>query len=451
MTDQSQLRQMGLFESRVPRYTSYPTAPVFSDRVGAPAVEGWLAAIPGDSAVSLYVHVPFCRRLCWFCACRTQGTASSHPVQAYVDTLLAELRLLARKLPERLRLSRLHWGGGTPTLLSAQQIARLSAAIARTFDFAPGYEFSVEIDPNEIDDARLDALAAAGLTRASVGVQDFDPLIQKAIGRSQSFETTAASVEGLRARGVSGLNIDLLYGLPFQTVPRIGAGAEKVLSLRPDRLALYGYAHVPWVARRQALIPVEALPAPEERLVLAEAAARILTGAGYQAIGIDHFGLPHDALTRAASEGRLKRNFQGYTDDAAEVLIGLGASAISRFPQGYAQNAAATAAYQSAVRGGKLAVSRGHAFAGDDLLRGRIIEALMCDFSADLAGIAARCGVPGLQARSLARGLDAAYPGATQMRGSVLHVLPEARAAVRLIARHFDAYAAEKAGYSPAV
>jgi oxygen-independent coproporphyrinogen-3 oxidase len=451
MTDQSQLRQMGLFDARVPRYASYPTAPTFSDRVGAAQMSQWLTAVPKGSAVSLYVHVPFCRRLCWFCASRTQGTASGQPVQAYVDSLLAEVRLVARHLPDGLRLSRLHWGGGTPTLLSPSQIARLADAIDKVLPFDAGHEFSVEIDPNEIDDARLDALAAAGMTRASVGVQDFDPLIQTAIGRNQSFEITQGAVEGLRARGIGGLDMDLLYGLPFQTVERIEAGTRQVLSLRPDRLALYGYAHVPSVARRQAMIPVEALPDPESRLVLAEAAARLLSAAGYQPIGIDHFGLPQDALTRAAVEKRLRRNFQGYTDDAAPVLIGLGASAISRFPQGYAQNAAATAAYQGAVRGNRLAVTRGHAFQGDDVLRGRIIEALMCDFSADLGAIAERCGVPGQQARALARGLDSAFPGATRMHGSTLTITPEARVAVRLIARHFDAFAATKAGYSAAI
>src|SRR6056297_3024751 len=275
MMDVSQLARLGLFDARVPRYTSYPTAPHFSDSVGAEGFSSWIRAIPQGASLSLYVHIPFCRRLCWFCACRTQGTSSGAPVAAYVETVKAELALLGQTLPPRVTLSHLHWGGGTPTLLDPATIRDLAATIFATVPMAEGGEFSVEIDPNEIDDARLDALAEAGMTRASIGVQDFNPDIQSVIGRVQGFDVTKRTVDGLRRRGIDSLNVDILYGLPLQSRTHISDSVQRVLSLTPDRIALYGYAHVPWMARRQAMIPTDLLPRPEERLALFETAARL--------------------------------------------------------------------------------------------------------------------------------------------------------------------------------
>ncbi|MFN6980193.1 MAG: oxygen-independent coproporphyrinogen III oxidase, partial [Gemmobacter sp.] len=335
-------------------------------------------------------HVPFCRRLCWFCACRTQGTQTDAPVRAYVETLVAELHLLARHLPPGVTLSRVHWGGGTPTLLPPEAMTALATAVFDVLPRGPGAEFSVEIDPNEIDADRLDALAAAGMTRASIGVQDFDPEIQTAIGREQSYEVTRDVAAAIRARGVQSLNADILFGLPHQTPARIADSVHKLLSLAPDRVALYGYAHVPWMSRRQQLIPSDAIPSPAERLGLFGIARQMFAHAGYAEIGIDHFALPDDGLARAQRAGTLRRNFQGYTDDTAPVLIGLGASSISRFPQGYAQNLAGTGDYTRAVREGRFATHRGHAFGGEDLLRGRIIEALMCDFAVRRAELESR-------------------------------------------------------------
>ncbi|HLQ19932.1 MAG TPA: oxygen-independent coproporphyrinogen III oxidase, partial [Tabrizicola sp.] len=380
MTHDPQLARLGLFDARVPRYTSYPTAPHFGSGIGPSDFARWIEAIPQGSAVSLYIHVPFCRRLCWFCACRTQGTTSDEPVVAYVETLKAELQLLRAHLPRGVRLSRLHWGGGTPTLLSAPQMSSLADAIFDVVPLADDGEFSVEIDPNEIDDARLDALAASGMNRASIGVQDFDPLIQKAIGREQSYQLTRDVAERIRARGVASLNADILYGLPFQTGPRISDSVQKLLTLSPDRVALYGYAHVPWMSRRQQMIPSDAMPTPEERLSLFETARQLFLWDGYVEVGIDHFAKPEDGMAKALKAGTLRRNFQGYTDDTAPVLIGIGASSISRFPQGFAQNASGTATHTKAIREGQFSTHRGHAFAGEDQLRARIIEALMCDF-----------------------------------------------------------------------
>jgi len=451
MDETSQLARMGLFDARVPRYTSYPTAPHFAGGVTGDLFADWIRAIPPGSEISLYVHVPFCRRLCWFCACRTQGTQSDAPVRAYVEVLKAEIALLGGLLPEGVRLSRLHWGGGTPTLMTPDLIAGLAAALARAVPFGPDAEFSVEIDPGEIDDARLDALADAGMNRASIGVQDFDPDIQRIIGREQSYEITRAAVEGIRARGVRSLNADILYGLPDQSRARIADSVQKLLSLSPDRVALYGYAHVPWMARRQMMIPSDTLPTPQERLTLFNVARELFVWDGYREIGIDHFARESDGLATAQAAGRLRRNFQGYTDDTSEVLIGLGASAISRLPQGYAQNAPATSAYTRAVREGRFATGRGHVFSDEDRLRGRLIEALMCDFRIDAAEIVARFGVAPERLMAMFAATERAFPGMVEVSAGGLAISERGRPLTRMIARTFDAYDLSKAGHSSAI
>ena len=450
MTDHTQLARFGLFAARVPRYTSYPTAPQFEGGVDAARFTDWIEAIPQGTAISLYLHVPFCRRLCWFCACRTQGTSSDAPVVAYVKTLRAELALLARHLPRGVRLSRLHWGGGTPTLIAPGLMRDLAGAVLAVAPLAEGAEFSVEIDPGEIDEARLDALVGAGMNRASIGVQDFDPEIQRTIGREQSFALTRDVVDMIRSRGVTSLNADILFGLPHQTGPRIADSVQKLLSFSPDRVALYGYAHVPWMSRRQQMIPSDGMPTPQERLGLFEVARDLFVADGYQEIGIDHFAKPADGLAVAAGEGRLRRNFQGYTDDSAPVLVGIGASSISLFPQGYAQNAAGTADHVKAVRAGRFSTHRGHEFAGQDCLRGRIIEALMCDFRVSRAELAGY-GVARAEVDAMLTRVAEAFRGVVVLDDLALIILPEGRPLARMIARGFDAYDQTKAQHSAAI
>ncbi|MDP5366113.1 MAG: oxygen-independent coproporphyrinogen III oxidase [Paracoccaceae bacterium] len=451
MMVKKQLAKLGLFDAKVPRYTSYPTAPHFSNAVSEDNYTSWIKEIAPGSDISLYLHVPFCRRLCWFCACRTQGTQSDAPVAAYLETLKAELTLLKRILPEGVRLSRLHWGGGTPTLMSAAMMSDLAGAVFDVAPMAPQGEFSVEIDPNEIDDARLDALAAAGMNRASIGVQDFDEAIQQTIGRIQGYDITRDAVLAIRARGVTSLNADILFGLPDQSRARITESVQKLLSLNPDRVALYGYAHVPWMAKRQQMIPSDALPTPEERLELFETARKLFLWDGYAEIGIDHFATQTDGLTVAQKAGKLRRNFQGYTDDPADVLIGVGASSISRFPQGYAQNAPATGAHTAAIRDGRFSVSKGHVFTPDDKLRGRMIEALMCDFKVDSHELQDRFNVSEAHVTSLFGKVMTDFPGMLTLDSGVLGVPVAARPLTRMIARSFDAYDMSKAGHSSAI
>ena len=451
MTTLPQLRRLGLFDARVPRYTSYPTAPHFKGGVGPAETATWIRAIPEGGKVSVYLHIPFCRRLCWFCACRTQGTATAAPVAAYVTTLRREIALIRDLLPRGVSIEHLHWGGGTPTLLSPDLIEELADSIRDMAPFADQAVFSVEIDPNEVDQPRIDALARAGMTRASIGVQDFDQEIQQTIGRPQSYETTKAAADMLRAAGINSLNVDILYGLPHQTHARISESVQLLLSLSPDRVALFGYAHVPWMAKRQTMIPTDALPTPEQRLALYETARQLFLWDGYVEIGIDHFARPGDTLDIARRTGRMRRNFQGYTEDSSDTLIGLGASAISRYPQGYAQNDASTSGYQGQVREGRLAIHRGHAFSAEDLLRGRIIEVLMCDFAVDLAAVAHELGVDVQRARALATGLDTAFPGMLTLDGDRIAIRPEGRPLTRMIARHFDGYEMAQTGHSSAI
>ena len=451
MTIESQLTRLGLFDARVPRYTSYPTAPHFAGGVGPETFVQWIQAIPANSEISLYLHVPFCRRLCWFCACRTQGTSSDAPVLAYVKVLKAEIALLKRHLAPGVKLSRLHWGGGTPTLLPADSMRDLAATVFDAVPMAEGAEFSVEIDPNEIDAARLDALAASGMNRASIGVQDFDPEIQKTIGREQSYELTREVADMIRDRGIGSLNADILYGLPFQTNARIADSVQKLLTLNPDRVALYGYAHVPWMSRRQQMIPSDAMPTPQERLALFETARNLFVWDGYDEIGIDHFARPEDGMAKATRAGTLRRNFQGYTDDAAPVLVGLGASSISRFPQGFAQNASGTADHTRAIREGHFSTHRGHAFTPDDLLRARIIEALMCDFKVSREEILSHHAVTPEALQAMFKAAADQFGDMVTLDASGLAIPPHARPLTRMVARAFDAYDQSKAKHSAAI
>ncbi|MEO9826307.1 MAG: oxygen-independent coproporphyrinogen III oxidase [Paracoccaceae bacterium] len=450
MKDISRLKDLGLFAARVPRYTSYPTAPVFSPNVGNKFQSRSLAALDPTKPVSVYIHIPFCERLCWFCACRTQGTQTLSPVENYIETIEHELEFLLGILPDGLRMGRLHWGGGTPTILPPRLIHRLSKAIKAVIPPADSFEFSVEIDPTLVDAEKIQALASQGMNRASIGIQDFDPEVQAAIGREQPFEVTKACVSELRAAGINSLNTDLVYGLPHQTEARLADTIEKVLTLRPDRVALFGYAHVPWVAKRQKLIDEAVLPDDLARYTLAELASAHFQSAGLARIGIDHFAVQGDELQTAAKYGRLRRNFQGYTADDCSTLIGLGASSISRLPEGYVQNAAATPAYTQRISDDHLAGTRGHILSNEDNMRASAIEMLMCNFQLDRAKLQSEFG-------TLTHGLDSVLAGIAECYGDLVslteHTLtihPDGHALTRIIASAFDAYVPEGVRYSQA-
>ncbi|MDH3581618.1 MAG: oxygen-independent coproporphyrinogen III oxidase [Hyphomicrobiales bacterium] len=439
-----------LIGKRAPRYTSYPTAPIFTPNVGQTFQQSCIKAIDADAPLSLYVHIPFCERLCWFCACRTQGTQTLAPVRRYVDILGAELALIRKHLPEGARFAHLHWGGGTPTILPPELINRLADEIKSVIPPTDDAEFSVEIDPTLVDADKIAALRRAGFNRASIGIQDFSPVVQGAIGRNQSYAATKRAIDMIRDAGVHSLNVDLVYGLPHQTQESIAASIEQVNTLDPDRVALFGYAHVPWMAKRQKLIDEAVLPDDVKRRELFQVAADLLQEAGLCAIGIDHFAKPEDALSVCNKNGRLRRNFQGYTDDDCQTLIGLGASSISRFPQGYVQNSSATGAYTGKIEAGELPGFRGHVLTKDDALRGRAIEMLMCDFAIDFEGLRSEIGPDADQLKPLHCAVADRFPNHVSLDAERLTIQPCHRAFTRVIAAMYDAYKAAEATYSQA-
>lgn len=433
-----------LLAARVPRYTSYPTAPHFNAGVTQREFLRWIAALPRGKPISLYVHIPFCDSLCWFCGCQLSVVNAYAPVAAYVDVLLREIDIVAQAADARLTVSHLHFGGGSPTILSPMDFARVTGCIRERFDVAPDAEFAVEIDPRGFSQEMVDALAQAGVTRASVGVQDVNPLVQRAVNRWQPIEVTREAVARLRDAGIARLNFDLMYGLPHQTTKDVRRTVEEILALEPQRVAAFGYAHVPDLKRHQQLINSAHLPAAAERLRQYETAGSLLTAHGYRQIGLDHFAQHADSLALALSRGKLRRNFQGYTADEADTLIGLGASAISSMPQGYAQNASAVRDYRARVLASRPATVRGRVLSADDRVRRAVIERLMCDLAVDLDEISSRYGRDADMFAADLQGLGLLEAqGLVKVDGRRLRIPAAMRVAVRLVASKFDTYLPE--------
>ena len=431
-------------QRRVPRYTSYPMAPHFGPAVDAAVSAGWLSALAPDHVLSLYVHIPYCNELCWYCGCHAKATRRYRPIARYLDTLRQEIDIVADLLPGRLAVGHVAWGGGTPSMVRADDLADVMDRLRDRFDLLAQAEIAMEIDPRVVEPA---GLADAGINRVSLGVQSFDERVQRAINRVQSFDETADVAQALRASGIARVNLDLMYGLPHQTPESCRDTARQAATLRPDRFAVFGYAHLPSMLKHQRLIDEAALPDEEGRMTQSDAIAEALTECGYVPIGLDHFALPHDPMAIALAEGRLRRNFQGYTDDPADALIGFGASAIGALPQGYVQNAVPIAAYAGAVADGRPATVRGIALSGDDTLRRHVIETLMCTFAVDLGAAARRYGrEPTLFAQDLAALHELANDGIVSIDGWTVTVDPEHQVLVRTVAAAFDAYLDPTAG-----
>ncbi|WP_265569448.1 oxygen-independent coproporphyrinogen III oxidase [Sphingomicrobium nitratireducens] len=375
-----------LLARAVPRYTSYPTAAEFTDAVGGKAQADGLAAVGEHEPLSLYLHIPFCEKICFYCGCNTGAANRRARLAAYLDRLGEEIDLVAARLEGRGRVVRVAFGGGSPNAVRPADFDRLST---RLLDALGGDKasWSVEIDPRNFTAEFAAALARAGVRRASLGVQTFDPEIQRAIGREQSFETVARAVHLLRDAGVDSLNFDLMYGLPGQDETLLARSIEQALALAPDRMAIFGYAHVPDLIPRQRRIDGNALARPGERFAMAEAARAIMVGQGWQAVGFDHFALPADPLAEAARMGRLRRNFQGYTDDPCDTLIGMGASSISRFANALVQNEKNNGRWAMRVASGMLPATRGVTLGPLERLRGRAIERFLCDGAVKIAAL----------------------------------------------------------------
>lgn len=363
----------------VPRYTSYPTAPHF---IKGPAQEWYaeqLSSIPDGSDISLYIHVPFCPKLCWFCGCHTRIVNKYTAVEEYIRLLFTELdRILPYVSGRGIKISHLHFGGGSPTILKAADFRKLIKKINNHFDWVGGAEIAIEIDPRNVDAVKIRSYAEIGVNRVSLGIQDFDEQVMEAVNRPQSYDLDKQIVGLCRDNGIDRINLDLMYGLPFQTQDTMKKCAELALSLQPDRIALFGYAHVPWLKKHMRLMNEDHLPTAAQRVDLFEDCAQIIEDAGYLSIGIDHFASDTDGLSVALRNHKLRRNFQGYTDDCAKYLIGLGASAISHFNGTYSQNATFIPQYRDQVAGGNFAVEKYCVLTDIDKLHAAIISEMMC-------------------------------------------------------------------------
>jgi oxygen-independent coproporphyrinogen-3 oxidase len=436
-----QLEDLKRFVIDVPRYTSYPTAAEFSTEVDAELHGRQLRAHRGGP-VSLYVHLPFCAELCHFCGCHALIARTPERIERYVRALDAESALVAGLLGQGRQVAELHFGGGSPSLLDADAFESVMNGLRSRFLFEPDAALSLEADPRTTDAGKLARYRSLGIHRLSFGFQDLDAGVQRAIGRNQSAAVSRAAFETARGLGFSGINVDLCYGLPAQNRATFADTIQTVVSLRPDRIALFGYAHVPWLKPRQRLIDAAALPRTDLRLQLVSDAHARLAAAGYVPIGFDHFALPEDPLARAAAGGTLHRNFQGYTTTRTDTLIGLGLSAISELPGAYAQNARSLRDYYAAVDAGRLPTERGVLRSAEDRLRGDLIRRLMCEFRLNVPAVEAQyqLSFPERFADELAALRALEDEGLVSVARDTIELTPLGRLFVRNVAVVFDAH-----------
>ena len=424
----------------LPRYTSYPTSLSFVETPDDSRTREWLAATSAAQAISAYVHVPFCRRLCWYCGCHTTVAHDYERIETYFGKLTREVDLWADAIGDHAGLDHLHFGGGSPNALSPEDFLALTRQITGRFGLRPGAEVAAELDPGMLTGGFIDASGEAGVTRISLGVQTFDPVVQRKVNRIQPFEMVADAVDHIRRVGVGGLNFDLMYGLPAQTPENVAESVRLAVTLRPDRVAVFGYAHVPWMKKHQVMIKDADLADIHGRWEQAEAADEALRAAGYVRIGLDHYALPDDALARASARGELRRNFQGYTDDPAPVLVPIGPSSIGRFTQGFVGNLIATDQWGAAVEQGRLPVSRMLAITPQDELRAAVIERLMCDLTVDVGAICLASGFPvDTLDGCVEAAADLAADGFCRVDGRTVTIPGEAYRLMRVVAACFDA------------
>lgn len=380
--------------------------------------------------------------MCWYCGCHTTITRQDAPILDYLAALREEIRMVAKFAPQQLGVSAVHFGGGTPTIIAPAEFLALMDLLRSNFDFTDTAAIAIEIDPRTLTAEMAATLGASGIGRASLGVQSFDPIVQKAVNRIQTPEQTAAAVVDLRRAGVAEINFDLIYGLPHQTSRSCIETANIASTMRPDRFAVFGYAHLPSFKKHQRMIDEAALPGSAARFEQAAAIAGTLVAAGYQQVGLDHFALPGDDLVLMQKAGRLRRNFQGYTTDTCETLIGLGASAIGRVGEGYVQNEVASGVYSQRIASGHLATAKGYRLTAEDGVRAAIIERLMCDFAADIPALCAARGFDA--ARILDRAADRLKPlvqdGVIDISDGFIRVRQGHRFVIRAVAAAFDAY-----------
>ncbi|MGF1455964.1 MAG: oxygen-independent coproporphyrinogen III oxidase [Alphaproteobacteria bacterium] len=420
----------------LPRYTSYPTAPHFTGDVTDAVYGDWLGALTPEAPLSVYLHLPFCAQMCWYCGCHTKITRRIEPVERYGEALVREVDLVADRLTQAMPISHLHWGGGTPTMLPLDHFARVMERIRTRFAVRDDAELAVEADPRTVTPELARGLAAQGINRMSFGIQDFDPRVQAAINRVQCAGLVSRAVGLLQDVGIKHISFDLIYGLPHQTLDSLRRTVDQAVAMGPDRLSVFGYAHVPWMKTHQKMIDTDRLADAEGRLEQVETIAAALEAHGYVRVGLDHFAKAGDSMAAALAQGDLQRNFQGYTTDQAQGLIGFGASAIGTLPQGYSQNAPDLGGYERAISEGRLATVRGRALTPDDRTRRAVIERLMCDMAVDLDTIDGAAGLA-----PVLRSFDPMVrAGLAEVTGHRVRLNERARPVMRWAAARFDAY-----------
>jgi len=424
-----------------PRYTSYPTAPHFKDGFSeTDVISAHRRTVAAAAPLGLYMHLPFCRSLCTYCACHRKITQSRETIARYLTYLRNELALVGSWVGRPVQ--RIHWGGGTPTYLSADEVRHLMHAIRQEFDVLPNARLNIEADPRELSGSYMDTLADVGFRRVSFGVQAFDVAVQEAIGRVQSPALVGQAVKDARAAGFNRINFDLIYGLPHQTLATVDQTLEHVARMSPDSLSVFGYAHVPWMMKNQRLIPSDALPGPEERVALFLRLANGLQDAGYVPIGMDHFAKPGHPLVRGLQRGTIHRNFQGYTLHPSMEVLGFGVSAISQFPDAYSQQVKGFRSYYGALDEGRLPIARGLRLTREDRRRRHVINQLMCQMRIDKANIQPVLREPFDVhfADALEQLKPMAIDGLVQLNEHTIDVTPVGRVLIRSVAAAFDAY-----------
>jgi oxygen-independent coproporphyrinogen-3 oxidase len=424
----------------VPRYTSYPTAPNFNDKINNDTYESWLKKLDKNKKISLYIHIPFCSSLCYFCGCHASVVNKYTAIENYVSLLLREIEILGKKLESKFNVSHIHFGGGTPSILKGAELWLIMQSIKKRFNILKDCKIAMEIDPRFFEQNLTIILNDCGFSRISIGVQDFSQDVQTLINRKQSFEITKETVNHLRENNISNINIDLIYGLPKQTTQTFTDTLEKINILRPDCISAFGYAHVPWMKKHQKLIKVKPLD-NEYRLKFYRLASHYFLSNGYVPFGIDHYAEVSSSIIRNLKNRKLQRNFQGYTEDDAEILIGIGASSISSLPNGYVQNITKIADYIKALKKNKLPISRGYSLKTEDKMYSIVIKELMCYLNVDLKQVAKKFSKnvdlfsPNI--KKLKPFIDAGY---IDFQNFVLLINPEARPLTRIMCSVFDQY-----------
>ena len=435
----------------IPRYTSYPTAPNFNNTINGKKYSSWLKKIKSSEKVSLYVHIPFCNSLCYFCGCHTIATKKYDPIERYVNFLVKEIYLLSSKIKFKPLVSHIHFGGGTPSILKPKDLRTIMNTIKKKFKILEKCEIAMEVDPRYFNFNLINVLKKYNFNRMSIGIQDFSKTVQKNINRKQSFKSTKDLIESFRINGINKINIDLMYGLPYQSELSFLSTLGKVVSLKPDCISIFGYAHVPWMKKRQKLIKGKILN-NNERLKLYRIASNYLLNNKYISIGIDHYARYNNSIIKKLKNKSLTRNFQGYSEDDSKILLGFGSSSISSLPEGYVQNITNTPEYIESLKKNKIPIFRGYAFKNKDKMYGTIIRDLMCYLSVDLHEIDEKFNEENKQNFLLSE-LQRVKPfidkGLVTYKNDILTIDPYARPLVRTISSSFDQYfKANKTKYS---